>query len=124
MMVHARSRAFWTSSFALLLSVAIGFGQAAAAEDGPAASPVRLGDEYWVRSQVFQQQRRVQVYLPSSYGTSQARYPVLYLLDGDVYYVSVAGTVRMLSESSGRIPEMIVVSIPNVARERELGPPL
>ncbi len=33
-----------------------------------------------------------------------------------LYYVSVAGTVRMLSESSGRIPEMIVVSIPNVAR--------
>jgi predicted alpha/beta superfamily hydrolase len=124
MMVHARSRAFWTSSFALLLSLALWFDHAVAAENELADSPVRLGDEYWVRSEVFQQQRRVQVYLPSSYGTSQARYPVLYLLDGDVYYVSVAGTVRMLSESSGRIPEMIVVSIPNVAREHELGPAL
>ena len=120
MMVRTRSQAFWI----LLLSVAIGFGHAVAAEKQSAESPVKIGDELWVRSEVFQQQRRVQVYLPSSYETSQARYPVLYLLDGDAYYVSVAGTVRLLSESSGRIPEMIVVSIPNVARAHELAPPL
>ena len=97
---------------------------ALAADSGALSSVVTTGEELWVSSRVFQQQRRVQVYLPSGYHLSQAQYPVLYLLDGDVYYTAVAGMVRLLSESSGRIPEMIVVSIPNVARARELAPPL
>lgn len=108
-------------AFALLLSVLIWGGSVTAADSD---NSIRVGEEHWVRSQVFKQQRRVQVYLPSSYQTSQARYPVLYLLDGDAYYLSVTGTVRMLSESSGRIPEMIVVSIPNVDRAHELTPPV
>ncbi|WP_129780680.1 alpha/beta hydrolase [Peristeroidobacter soli] len=107
-------------AFTLLLTLAIWGGLALAEADD---SPIRVGDEHWVRSEVFKQQRRVQVYLPSSYGTSQARYPVLYLLDGDAYYLSVAGIVRQLGESSGRIPETIVVAIPNVARAQELAPP-
>ena len=110
--------------FVLLLWFATFTGQAAAEETRTSASLVSVGEELWVPSKVFQQQRRVQVYLPSGYDSSQARYPVLYLLDGDAYYVSVAGMVRQLSESSGRIPETIVVSIPNVARARELAPPL
>lgn len=111
-------------TFALLLTVVMWCGHALADDNELSESPVRLGDEYWVRSEVFQQQRRVQVYLPSSYRTSQAHYPVLYLLDGDAYYLSVAGIVRQLGESSGRIPETIVVSIPNVARAQELAAPL
>lgn len=114
-----------SSSWLVLLAVsALLSGYAAAAGNEAPASIVRTGEELWVPSKVFQQQRRVQVYLPSSYEVTQARYPVLYLLDGDAYYTSVAGMVRLLSESSGRIPEMIVVSIPNVARGRELAPPL
>jgi len=82
------------------------------------------GQTFWVASKAFREQRQVQVYLPSSYQLNDSRYPVLYLLDGDAYYTVVAGLVRNLSESSGRIPEMIVVSIPNVARQRELAVPL
>lgn len=112
------------SWLAVVLAALMSCAHLAAAENQPTTSPIALGNEYWIRTNVFQQQRRIQVYLPSSYHSSQQRYPVLYLLDGDAYYVSVAGTVRLLSESSGRIPETIVVSIPNVARARELAPPV
>jgi predicted alpha/beta superfamily hydrolase len=87
-------------------------------------TPVMTGTEVWVPSTVFHEQRRIQISLPSDYGVTQGHYPVLYVLDGDAYFTYVAGLVRLMSESSGRIPEMIVVSIPNVARERELAPPL
>ncbi|MBL8265207.1 alpha/beta hydrolase [Steroidobacter sp.] len=120
----ARASISWASSWVVLALAAMSCVQAVAAENKPTTSTVTLGDEYWIRANVFQQQRRIQVYLPSSYHSSQQRYPVLYLLDGDAYYVSVSGTVRLLSESSGRIPETIVVSIPNVARARELAPPV
>jgi predicted alpha/beta superfamily hydrolase len=96
--------------------------QATAIESAVSPTPVITGEELWVPSKVFQLQRRVQIYLPSGYERSKARYPVLYLLDGDAYYTAVAGMVRNLSESSGRIPEMIVVSIPNVDRSHELAP--
>ena len=52
------------------------------------------------------------------------RYPVVYLLDGDAHFYSVAGMIHQLSEVNGNtlFPEMIVVGIPNTDRMRDLTP--
>jgi uncharacterized protein len=58
---------------------------------------------------------------PSSKGP---RYPVVYLLDGDAHFPSVAGMIQQLSEVNGNsvTPDMIVVGIVNTDRERDLTP--
>jgi predicted alpha/beta superfamily hydrolase len=55
--------------------------------------------------------------------TSQ-HYPVVYLLDGDAHFESVAGMIQQLSEANGNTvcPEMIIVGIPNTDRTRDLTP--
>ena len=52
------------------------------------------------------------------------RYPVVYLLDGDAHFLSVAGMIQQLSTVNGNMvcPEMIVVGIPNTDRTRDLTP--
>lgn len=51
-------------------------------------------------------------------------YPVLYLLDGDAHFPSVAGMIQQLTEVNGNTicPEMIIVGIPNTNRTRDLTP--
>lgn len=81
-----------------------------------------------VQSAVLEETRPYLVYLPPSYDDTTwtpARYPVLYLLDGDAHFQSVAGLIQI--QGSGvngtyRIPEMIVVAIPNRDRTRDLTP--
>lgn len=81
-----------------------------------------------VQSAALQETRPYLVYLPPSYDDTTwtpARYPVLYLLDGDAHFQSVAGLIQI--QGSGvngtyRIPEMIVVAIPNKDRTRDLTP--
>ena len=80
-----------------------------------------------VYSKILNEQRKIWVYTPDMtsgvHDTSQ-RYPVLYLLDGDAHFASVAGLVQQLSQVNGNtvFPEMIVVAIPNTDRTRDLTP--
>ena len=61
------------------------------------------------------------VHLPAGYGTSQASYPVVYLLDAGRNFHHTTGTINALS-AAGHIPEMIVVAINNTDRTRDLTP--
>jgi predicted alpha/beta superfamily hydrolase len=80
-----------------------------------------------VYSNILKEKRKIWVYVPNMTQNLQgatARYPVLYLLDGDGHFQSVVGMVQQLSQVNGNtvVPEMIVVGIPNTDRTRDLTP--
>ena len=62
--------------------------------------------------------------LPDSYDESgeEKRYPVMILLDGNVFFKTATGVVHFMSSQRNRnhlMPETIVVAIENVDRERD-----
>lgn len=76
-------------------------------------------------SKTLNEQRKIWVYVPEGATKSpKAKYPVIYLLDGDAHFYSVAGMLHQLSTINGNtlVPEMIVVGIPNTDRTRDLTP--
>ena len=86
---------------------------------------VSIGTIDSLQSRILNEQRKVWVYVPSSWQPgSKQRYPVIYLLDGDGHFYSVVGMVQQLSQVNGNTicPEMIIVGIPNTDRTRDLTP--
>ena len=81
-----------------------------------------------IQSKILNEERIYEVSLPDSYylkETSQKKYPVLILLDGNVFFKSISGMVNYMSSDSYRswkIPEMIVVAIHNVDRRKDFTP--
>ncbi|HVX51015.1 MAG TPA: alpha/beta hydrolase-fold protein, partial [Chitinophagaceae bacterium] len=79
-------------------------------------------------SGILHEERKIWVHVPESYRqadtNNRQKYPVVYLLDGDAHFFSVAGMIHQLSAVNGNTisPEMIVVGIPNTDRTRDLTP--
>lgn len=93
----------------------------AAAADPPALAgvPLALGHQFTLRSTALGEERSYQVHRPAGYDLSVARYPVLYVTDGNEHFQHVSATVDFLA-AAGKIPPMIVVGIPNTNRYRDL----
>src|SRR3954469_12086884 len=77
-----------------------------------------LGKIDSIDSKILHEKRKVWIYVPNSAQSdiyAPAKYPVVYLLDGDGHFYSVAGMIQQLSSVNGNTicPEMIVVGIPN-----------
>lgn len=70
-----------------------------------------------IDSEALIERREIFVHLPESYEDTDRRYPVLYVLDGESIFAYAVDAVDFLSSS--RMPEMIVVGIPNTNRERD-----
>jgi predicted alpha/beta superfamily hydrolase len=86
---------------------------------------VAIGKQTSFASAILREKRTIQIALPRSYADNHrhTRYPVLYLLDGQIFFEAVTGDVRFLSgDASPRIPEMIVVGIPSEQRVRDSSP--
>jgi predicted alpha/beta superfamily hydrolase len=83
---------------------------------------MRLGIVDTVRSDRLHETRRLIVHLPGGYDASNERYPVLYLLDGT--RESVLETIAAMNKlrADGFAPEMLVVAIENVNRDRDMMP--
>lgn len=79
------------------------------------------GEFFTIKSEVLKQNRTIQISLPFNYETSQKEYPVLYILDGNGSFKFASAVVNFLSGSL-RIPQMIVVGIPNIDRTFDLTP--
>lgn len=78
----------------------------------PLEQSVKIGFRQSLESEVLEQTRDFQVYLPASYGSrTDFNYPVLYVLDGDFSFHGVTGLVEQLATVSHLTPEMIVVGI-------------
>lgn len=104
----------------LFLFLLFGFSAKAQTQMG-----FNLGFADSIKSMVLNEQRPLLIYTPYSgkktrNNTTQT-YPVIYVLDGETNFRSVAITVERLSEV-GLCPASIVVGIPNTNRNRDLTP--
>lgn len=88
-----------------------------------AQPPVKIfiGETVNVRSEILNEDRTLYIYTPAGYNFTDNRYPVLFVLDGADHFVHVSGIIHYLS-AVGRIPQMIMVAIPNTRRTRDLSP--
>lgn len=107
--------------------LALALAAAACARPGApaAATDIAIGNEISLDSAILGEKRAIQIALPRSYASSHrhTRYPVLYLLDGQLFFEAVTGDIRYLSgDASPRIPEMIVVGISSQQRVRDSSP--
>ena len=105
---------------AVLLAAAI-----TAPVHGLAQSPskqIGLGEARSFHSTILNEDREVQIALPESYSRTAIAYPVLFLLDGSSHLLHASATTRFLASARNRIPEMIVVALPNTNRNRDMTP--
>jgi uncharacterized protein len=74
-----------------------------------------------IKSEVMGEERVILVRTPAGYERGTARFPVLYMTDGDAHMAHTSSTLSFLARN-GRVPEMIVVAIQNTDRTRDLTP--
>ena len=74
-----------------------------------------------ISSSILHETRNISIYLPDDYAYSDAKYPVLYLLDGGTHLQHASGAADYLS-TRGTIPDIIVVAIHNIDRSRDFSP--
>lgn len=113
-------------ALALSLGLSLATGAAAKAQvtDPVAETPVVIGRSYALPSAVMGATREINVWLPPGYDGGQARYPVLYLLDGgrDQDFHHISGLAQ-LGTVNGTTRDVIVVGIASVDRRNELALP-
>ena len=89
---------------------------------------LKIGQKLSIHSDILNENRDVWIYLPPNYSDKyfQAQqFPVLYVLDGDLHFHSLSGLIQILGSGINQtfaFPEMILVSIPNTNRVRDLTP--
>jgi predicted alpha/beta superfamily hydrolase len=87
-----------------------------------------MGTKHVLHSNILNEERAYWVSLPESYDQETASYksyPVLIVLDGYAHYKSITGMVNYMSagfNGNRKIPEMIVVAVQNVNRNRDFTP--
>ncbi|MFN2442168.1 MAG: alpha/beta hydrolase-fold protein [Thermoanaerobaculia bacterium] len=86
-----------------------------------AQTPGDVATRVTINSKILGEERTMWLRLPDGYGRTEARYPTLYLTDGDAQMLHTVSTVAFL-ERQGRIPAMIVVGVNNTDRTRDLTP--
>jgi len=76
-----------------------------------------VGKNYIVNSKILEEDREIQVYVPESYKTSDKEYPVLYVLDGQRFYLYAVSLHQSFLEFD-ITPEFIIVGIKNKYPQR------
>jgi hypothetical protein len=106
----------------LVLFILVGSPHMSSAAAQETGEPVVIGNKVEIHSKILNETRPLLIATPPSDAPDAGPYPVLYLLDGDAHFHHASGIVSFLSESE-RIPEMLVVAVPNTNRSRDLSPP-
>lgn len=84
---------------------------------------IRIGKKYSIYSDTLQENREYWVYLPDDYEQSNNSYPVIYLLDGDMFFHSLVGISKTLSSGRGDFSDShIIIGILNNDRTRDMTP--
>lgn len=87
---------------------------------------VIIGGIKKIDSKILNEKREICISLPKSYNSNSAsnqKYPVIYLLDGENNFSSVAGMLTdWTGTSQSNYPEMIVVGIINIDRNKDYTP--
>jgi predicted alpha/beta superfamily hydrolase len=71
-----------------------------------------------LKSVILGQNRKLEIYLPEGYDTSSARFPVIYVLDGEGRDQHIVPTARFLF-LSGKMPKAIIVGVINIDRNHD-----
>lgn len=90
-----------------------------------ASDKVSFGVRDSMYSNILKEKRQFYVSLPPSYGVTEAKYPVLFVLDGDIHrWKAISGVLEGLSTDTlgNQVAEAIVVAVPNTDRSRDLTP--
>ncbi|ESP91424.1 hypothetical protein N483_17955 [Pseudoalteromonas luteoviolacea NCIMB 1944] len=88
---------------------------------------VQAGDDFSIaksyefKSKTLNENRKIVVSLPDGYASSDARYPVIYLLDGVQNLKHVVGSVDVLTRV-GNMPPSIIVGIKSENRMKDFTP--
>jgi predicted alpha/beta superfamily hydrolase len=88
-------------------------------------APLSVGETFTVSSKVLNEERRINVYSPTSYAAEgDTRLPVLYMPDGGIKedFLHVAGLVQVLV-GNGTMRPVLLVGIENTERRRDLTGP-
>jgi len=89
---------------------------------GQGTGPVQLGRAERWHSNILGDDRMVWVYTPDTAQGSETKYPVIYVVDGQSYYIPTVAVMQFLV-SNDLMPAMIVVGIETVAnRTHDLTP--
>jgi uncharacterized protein len=81
---------------------------------------ISLGKYDKIFSKIINEERTIMISLPWDYESSQKKYPVLYLLDGDI--PSLAESYYYLNSFGPLLPGMIIVAVKNTNRNRDVLP--
>ncbi len=73
-------------------------------------SQITIGTKHIIKSFILNEERTIQIYTPDGYSESEQRYPVLYILDGQQYFLSGVSIQKAIRRPRA-IPKMIVVGI-------------
>ena len=84
-------------------------------------TPITMGIRTSIESEILGEERPLLIYTPDGYEQSTESYPVIYLLDGDGHLLHTAGITQFLS-NQGKMPQVIIVGLPNTDRTRDLTP--
>ncbi|MBX7174603.1 MAG: tetratricopeptide repeat protein [Pyrinomonadaceae bacterium] len=79
-----------------------------------------VNNTFTIKSAILGEDQKVFVYLPKDYEKSEAKYPVVYLLDGEYNFSFTADAVKTLSSWTNRMPSCIVIGITSNNRDRDL----
>ena len=115
---------FLSTALLFLSPGGIGFGAPAAPAAGadisvPPVQPVRIEK---IASIKVGETREFWVSLPDGYAESGEKYPVLYMMDGDLNFNSgILGGIRYAA-FLGEMPEFIIVGIKNTDRSKDIFP--
>jgi predicted alpha/beta superfamily hydrolase len=104
--------------FVLTVLLWAALGRAGWAQD----NTIAIGETLKLRSAVLDEDRTLQISLPDRYLRSRERYPVIYVLDGEGQFAQAVGVIRFLGKVN-KMPQAIIVGIPNTNRNRDLSPP-
>ena len=87
-----------------------------------APQPIIIGESRTIASKALGEDRTLNVYLPPSYAAGDAKYPVVWLIDGGVAqdFPHIAGLAQY-GALSGMFREAIIVGVETRERQREPG---
>ncbi|KFF26461.1 alpha/beta hydrolase [Chryseobacterium vrystaatense] len=93
---------------------------------GKAQEKITIGEKQIISSTILNEKREIWIHLPKTYndpGINPAKYPVIYLLDGEINFDYYTGMSDFLAKPPyADMPECIVVGIKNTERTRDLTP--
>lgn len=80
-----------------------------------------IGERFEFKSDILDEKRTIQMYLPDNYLDSEEAYPVLVVLDGEMLFQYCVSIVDLMSPN--HLPRMIIVGLPNTDRNRDVFAP-